>query len=560
MPLPLRLLDAAEAAKYQRNAREYDTAEGKRLNVSAIVAKYHIKLATFYKRQQHGWPALNGGVLTTVNQACPTAPNGKEATFLEAEVAQCVQDPPANDDRFLIDGVWWLTRERVTRELHTNRFMLIRKWDVACPYLDGKALAPSPMQSPATRALVSLYTKDTIEQVKERMLEVKNGRWVDSSGQAWLSRARARRALRVGSQDRSRTTLHWWKGSPSRYLGGRKLRTCKPGFKRNPFSDDPIGQWDLWYLEEDILRIKAALLAKRQAQAEARQASRTPVRRQKPIALFNANHKGIFDEPGERRFTISEAAKKSGISKGRLWQWLRDGLPKALGLQGIFPGNRLPVERRLVPNSEGHWVTTIGERDLQNLKAALGNVLHSEKPSRQEKTCDEICNLYEIGAVPGGRRKVFGLLQILRENGSVSARPIRRQCASRRRWVSPWYYRVDELAGFLAGRDIIEAADELSAEQGAPAGSPRGRDSFGAAAPITTVNDQCTLDRRKRPGRPRGSKSVKTAKKHPEIVETYQSRLNATGIAPTITEIAVDQDYDRKTVRKALSEAGVLVR
>src|SRR5581483_2659571 len=244
MAIPVSLLSPEEAAEYQSRARQYGPPEARRLNVSAIVAKYRMRFPTFYKRQKHGWPNLNGDTLTSVYEPCPGVPGGREATFLEEDIIRAL--PPVEDPERLLgdDGSFWLTAARVCRDLCiANR--TLNQWDCACPYLDNEPLLPRQKKSLATSALVKTYLEDLVNQVKEKMREAKRGRWTDRQGRAWLSRARARRELRSGNQGCPRMTLHWWRKHATRHLGGRKLRAERKGFKRNPFATSQVGTRDI---------------------------------------------------------------------------------------------------------------------------------------------------------------------------------------------------------------------------------------------------------------------------------------------------------------------------
>jgi len=463
------LLTPEEAALYEKNARWYGPAEARRLNVYAVVAHHHIKEGTFRKRQkQLGWPSLGGKKLAMEKTPFAGVPKGWEPTYLEADVIRALQ--PVQGDEWLrdTDGTLRVTHEQVMAELCVSNVLLWR-WnkDGRCPYIDNEPLASKIIKNPATSGRVRTYSRADVDRIKAKMAEVQSGRWMDNQGRVWLQRDRLCRVelCGLGRYDSNacdpypRPTLHCWINHKTRHNGWKKLTAKRMVFKTDVQSTSAVGTKDLWYLEEDILRIKASLIAAR-ARRISRESEPPASRRNNPVWDFN----GIWEESTGRRFSISRAAKEAGMSKGRLWRWAKGGLPPELKLQDVFPGNKLPLLKRLVPGSKNHWMPSIHERDLQTLRKAIEQALHETYIAPDEKTGNEICDHYGIAEGHHGRAIVHLFLQALRGTDVLAARQVLRACAGKRRWSRPWLYNLSKLDELLGAREIVEVARTFLAD------------------------------------------------------------------------------------------------
>jgi hypothetical protein len=113
-----------EIARHEAKARVYDTPEGLRLNVSAIVVRCKICFSTFHDRQhRRAWPGLDRGLkLASISKEYP--PGLFEETYLESEVLAAAAQPDNTEGIVLVDRRSRFTTERTCRELEVSAHVL----------------------------------------------------------------------------------------------------------------------------------------------------------------------------------------------------------------------------------------------------------------------------------------------------------------------------------------------------------------------------------------------------------------------------------------------------
>lgn len=480
MQLCLPPASVDEITEHAKKARVYPTARGDRLNVSAIVTKYKVREKDFRRRQRRGWLSLNWGRLAAVRLPRSDRPGKKELTYLDTDVAMVIAAPHhVYDGEFIVNGELRMTTERVAEELGVSRF-IVAKWGNGNPYLDGACMVPSPSFVPSTGRPAKTYSSAQVEQVKQKIQEVRQGRFVGDDGRAWLSTERSIRELGITGAKVTPHVLKWtWRKVHLHHLGGRPL-TSRKFF----FSLDHPTPPKHWYLEDDIEAIKKSLLRKA---AEKRTRKRKPTEKNSRSPHYLTRFDGLIDgDPEGRRFTLRRAAaesKRNGgvfIGKWRLEKYIREG-----GCCWL-PERTLDSKPKVIPGTTRRTVTTILESDLLRLQKAKVEGLHQIDPGPKWKTAVEICDHFGVSNT-AERVRVMSMLQDWRDAGVLRAKKVRRVNADGKRgWSSPWVLDTESVRHLLAGKEIAAVASDHwngAKESGPVGGQPRSATTFAPVSP-----------------------------------------------------------------------------
>jgi hypothetical protein len=363
---------------------------------------------------------------------------------------------------FILDhGKRVMTRERLAERIGVS-YAVLKRWDRSCPVFDGDLLGGTYFSRPGFKHAV-VYSEEIVTRMETTLAKLKSGKFTDKNGVVWLSAKCALLELLGPTASKKRNRYFYYKLSHYWRCHGTKLLARpegerKPKVKAELFAFGQKGRSRLWFREEQILEIKASLLRRKIAQ-------KVEMPRLAPRRVIDAFYAdgGVFEEAAGRRFTLSRAAKESGISKGRLRQYLKK-LPKAF--KHIFSEGALPAERRLVPGSKREDVDTVLESDLLLLKEEIKRIIHADAPSHY-KTADEICDDHGVAACPVGiaeRIKVRRALASCHRKRKLRGRKACRPGGGNRCWSNPMLFDSLQLQEVLGGKDLLSWAREAVAD------------------------------------------------------------------------------------------------
>jgi hypothetical protein len=214
----------------------------------------------------------------------------------------------------------------------------------------------------------------------------------------------------------------------------------------------------LWIAETDVSTIKAVILASREAKLQAAKAPRPP-RKLRAIERFD----GVFREAdGRKRFRVAKGAQIIGVPCGFLNNCI-ERMPLFLRHRCPFPNDKMPSERRAIPESKNANVNSVAEDDLVCLQKAIKEVEKGLSGLTARKTATEVCDLYEVRGV----RERCAVRLWLAEHApfSQAVKATRDKRASRR---SAKVYDPVAVAECLQGRDMVEAAKTYMASRVPP--------------------------------------------------------------------------------------------
>jgi hypothetical protein len=184
----------------------YETPDGVRLNIAAILEKYpSLTRPAFRMRQFQGWRSLNGGKLQDV-QMLGTPSNGRrvwESTFLEREVDEAMRPRGPRGSwlpsaKGLIwrsgDGRLWFTakvirpdeRYRILR--HSALFNWANKYP--CPHLDPKdndGFVHSLMVHDGTRIPFRVFLQTDLDRIVDRLSDAARRKTVPGDLGRWIT-------------------------------------------------------------------------------------------------------------------------------------------------------------------------------------------------------------------------------------------------------------------------------------------------------------------------------------------------------------------------------------
>lgn len=419
------------------------------------------------------------------------------------------------EGRILVAGKRVMTREKLAERIEIGHSVLCR-WDCSCPIFEGDPLGGSYLCLPGFKHAMA-YSEEIVNRLEAKLAEIRAGRFTDKEGTAWLSSERSLLELLPpnASKRRKRSFYHklkyYWRRHGTKLLKGTEDNP-KPKVEARLFAFGLMGDPRLWFRETQILEIKNSLLRKASARAEERD---HPPRWQRRAMDNWYTNDGVFDEPAGKRFSISKAATESGISKGRLWQYVK-GFPKELkeALKHIFPDGFLPSDRRLVPGSKKQYADTVLERDLRLLKNGIKQIIEAQPP-RHYKTSEEICDAYRIDRITD-RIKIRRFLTSQYAENKLRGRKACRPGNGRRGWSKPMLFDTIHLSEILVGRDLLSLAREALADKPTCATPSLFNSDDGAEtrAEINCETDQVhvaettTCQQRKRKRGPKGNKKL----------------------------------------------------
>jgi hypothetical protein len=461
-------LDMAVATQPPRStskARSYATLEGERINVYAISERYKIPLSTIKSRQNRdGWPGLNGGKLTLIPKEY--APGLTEGTYLVSKVEKAIQQPTPTDGRFLAGGKWKFSTERVLRELEVSRHIL-REWDNACPCLNDDPLRFTFENDPDSRKQVKAHDETQILDVKRILAEIKKGRFVDRDGFAWISFSRTFKELNSVSPG---VKPECWKIKLLRW----KSSCCHlddEQFQQKTFAFlGKGGPPETWYREDLVGKIKASL-QKKKSRPQGTGLKEPP--KEKPMVAFA--RLGLWNENGERWFTVSRAAKEAKekgveIHAGRIRRFALIGIPDEWPdeFKKEFPKGKIPSEFKKVPGSKKLRILAIPETALDKLVEIEQAISKQVSPAAKFKTVVQILDDHGIKSL---RDRVREFLNILVEIGQLQGQKPARKERGKRGWYAPLLIDIQSLEQLLDGRDLLEVVKEFytTLKAGSPA-------------------------------------------------------------------------------------------
>jgi transcriptional regulator with XRE-family HTH domain len=425
---------------------------------------------------------------------------------------------PVAEGRHIVDGELVITFAQAMKELGWSRCRLAgMQFD--CPYLDAGVLAFRRAQLPvpygrngaAIRLRMRVISAATFDQLKQQAEAVRRGRFTHK-GTCYLSWTRALLELGVSAspinqkagplsvvQPTSRDQLlNWRRGCP---LLGRPLKA-----KLFKFKQQGRGGPECWYVEDDILRLKEALLAeigkaqKRQgsfpsilrdlriqaglSQAELaekggfsadsvrlwEQGRRLPARRQAkllakalkakpdelrlpkarpPQAPPHLRFNGIFRDSDGRviGLAITQAARRSGLGYKTI-QAYTSRLPAPF--VHLFPvEGRLPSKWLLVPGTASVWRLTVHPDDLKRLSRGIAKILRDGV--QRSKKLLSLHDVLDHFGVHGARDRwhAGAMLTALGKGGVLKALKVTRPARRPLRWITSQRYDRDQVARLL---------------------------------------------------------------------------------------------------------------
>jgi hypothetical protein len=473
--------------------RRYATPKGDRLNVAAIAQQFHIKPKAFVHRQMKGWPNLGGARL--VAESTNLSPPGRggarfEDTFLESEVERATRPTrPARGRYQLADGRFVLNMPATMRALKRS-YSIVWKWRSYCPYRPNKPLKPLPIRfrSPETGSKETVYDEDGVREVQAAIAAT--GLTPSEPGELRIAREKLMQDLSLNAWSvllfERKGLLH--RRETPRRLGRPQILYLHSDYDklRMLLADRQVGH----HREPHgvFLRVKSAVeqygwkpetliayelycpcLPKRKLVPEwfidplsisDRPRKFYNVADLDTIRAAKANgFNGCYQTGEGKRFNLKIASKRTGLAIGRLYQYL--------GRCGLLPEGKLRTVKMRPPNLGG-WEHTILDADLDRLAQAVSDAVRKSKSTGQWKTVAEIGRGY---GVTTGRAltQVYWLLQAAHAAGELSATEITRHFSGRRgRIRKRLHFDVDELDRLLAGRGLVEVANEFA--QAKPSG------------------------------------------------------------------------------------------
>jgi hypothetical protein len=478
--------------------RRYETPEGVRLNVAAIVKKHPGKItyAAFHIRQRNGWASLNGGRLEPVEKLA-TLPSGRrkrEQTFLEHKADTAIEARPLDEQVTLADGTNGLTIKAVVRRLKVAKGTLW-EWEQSCRWLGGKPLRPEPakVRCPATGLWHLVYRESKIVEVEDA---VKAAKQPLSKLGVCVSRKDLMRSLdlslstvmcyeKSGILTRIETPNPKHPPSPAisycqaeydnvekiladRAAGrfeatdGEPCLTIMAAAKAYGWPDNTLrNTWEKncpylpsrklipeWYIDP----IGGGMVGAGQ---------RRRGYRIRDLETIKAARCGVFSgyyfySEGVRRVNLALASEQTGISRRTLTYYINDRCQ-------LLPEGKLPARLERRPNNAEHEEYAVLESDLHRLTLAIGEAVRSDKNDRDWQTATAICRRHRIeGITP--KWQVFNLLDDLRSAGNLSGveRLSPYKVGGKPRFRTRVYFNVPELLSLLANRSLGDVAAEYS--------------------------------------------------------------------------------------------------
>jgi hypothetical protein len=459
--------------------RTYHTPEGERLNIAAAARLLGIKPDTLWQRHTRGNHTperlLSPRPMTFVNSRGATL---EETTFLESELLAL------KNQRRERKG-WFNTPQgqRLDR-VAAARFLSVHPATIDNLEEAGR-LSVVRMRRLPTYFPLKTYALSDLQEIKRERKAAPAERWERPDG-VYIPARVARRLLGVTQQ----TLTKWRARCP--YLPDGEVLRCEP---RPVLTGGP----ETWYPEDQINRIRQARCRRgsgRYTFPDGDYLSKAEIRRQPDLGLdpktirrlvdaglvreemapntLGRGHQttvyreadllsyvrrrrvkfnGIYETPEGKRFNLTAAAKRSGLSRTFLKKQLRKSL--------YLPEGRLPSRPMDPPAERGRSQQehAILEADLLRLRRSIHDALKQRKPIGW-LTASEIVAKY--GAVD--KERVIGIgasLKEWREAGLLSAVHVWRTRKHGRRRV--WYYNPDDVARCLTRLDAGEQSSEMAA-------------------------------------------------------------------------------------------------
>jgi transcriptional regulator with XRE-family HTH domain len=492
---------------------------------------------------------------------------------------------PLGAGRYILRGEEIITCRQVCKELGWV-YERLAGMQVDCPFFDDEVLLIRSERLPVTgircgipvtsERSVGYITVAKFEGLKRKLREARGGRLLHK-GKFYLSPQKSLAELRVatGKLDRStrpitvihpnRQTLRDWHALGCTYLNGDKL-----GGKR-------FGGAEVWFEEEHILRIKAAILKAINAAKD-------------KVGSFSATLRKIRLRAG---LTLAGLSEKTGIAVSTMHTWQRGSIPTprmakklAVGLgvpleelrlpsrpkqrrphwhfdgkfrengrvvgynlrraaaesgfcckfledaaiklakpfRGIFPKGCLPTELMLVPGTTKCWQAAVRPDDLDTLKSEIARILRTnERRVRGLLTREAVFTRY---GVVGRAQKaaVAKLLSALTRNGHLTAErlPLPRQGnTGMRHRYTPRLYDPEQIDTFLAGRKLLDVAKQFTLEPGSMEW-PATEEAKATTATPGQATEAKKLPRKRR-GRPKGTIDPRVTERNAKMREAWKS-------------------------------------